>query len=592
MLRGEKLGEGTFGIVYGATSPTSGKRIALKRNLVEDDTCFIGTPREVDVLNRLRGHPHIVNLEKIIFGEPFTGAAFSPLVGKERKSQRNDSMHFAFEAAEYDLHTFVYGAVTIDYSLIQRYMTHILLGMEALHGKRLVHRDMKPSNILIFGKIRDALGIGNVAQICDFGLTKPYTYQGDQTPCTVTSWYRAPEIALGYPHYDYKADMWSVGCILFEMIAKRSFISESRDNNDEIISEILGTMPEELPVRKLRELVRSNKWRTVKLTKAHSPRVRKNFEQLLGLTPAGKDQFEKQAGSFTAFCDLLGHLLKFEWEPRFTATQALDHPFFDRYRPVIEATRAKYPIGLPAEQPITVRTCMERKWMADAATDIFNNRTTLKWYSHRKLLQAMDLFDRYLDAMFKAGRAAPNAVESDLKGLINDKFTAELRFMTCVYLCVKYFNSIHHPVTFQSIVSANYSTPQALHAAEQFEGSFIQNCLQYQIYRPTMYEAADAFGDKLGDVEVRDLIVLYSKNASFSGLTHSELYHYYRTHLRGKAFDRLFDPVVSVPMAPPSVSVPVPESRPGAKKQKSAIPGDSAVVTGLIRGVKPVEVKL
>jgi hypothetical protein len=228
--------------------------------------------------------------------------------------------------------------------------------------------------------------------------------------------------------------------------------------------------------------------------------------------------------------------------------------------------------------------------MAAAATDIFNNRTTLKWYTPRKLMQAMDLFDRYLDAMFKSGKIAPNAVESDLKGLINDKFTAELRFMTCVYLCVKYFNSVHRPVTFQSIVSANYATPQALHAAEQFEGSLIQNCLQYHIYRPTMYEAADAFGDKLGDVEVRDLIVLYSKNNSFSGYTHSELYQYYRTHLRGQPFDRLLDPVAIIKQVPPSIQIPVPDSRPGVKKQKTAIPVTTAAVTGLIRGVEPKNV--
>lgn len=581
MLRGQKLGEGTFGIVYGATSPQSGNRIALKRNLVDDTTNFIGTPREVDILNRFRHHPHIVRIEKIIFGEPFAGTIMSPLVGSDRTSQRNDSMHFAFQQAEYDLHSFAHGAVVIDYSLIKRYMVHILLGVEYLHSQRYVHRDLKPNNILIFGKIPDALGVGNVAQICDFGLTKPYTYQGVQTPSTVTSWYRAPEIALGYPHYDYKADMWSVGCILFEMIAKNPFISKSRDNNDELLSEILGTIPEELPVRKLRELVRSNKWRPVKLTKAHSPRSRRTFEQQLGLTDVGKAQFERQAGSFSSFCDLLTNLLRFEWEPRFTASQALDHAFFHDHRAVIEATRKQYPLVAPVEQPLVVRECMERKWMAAAATEIFNNRDKLDWYSPRKLIQAMDLFDRYLNAMFTTRKIPPNAVESELKGLINDKFSAELRFMTCVYLCVKYFNSIHHIIPFESVVSSDYRTPKALMEAEQFEGSFIQNCLQYQIYRPTVYEAADTFGDKLSDVDVRDLIVLYSKNHSFSGLTHSELYGYYRTHLRGQSFHKLFEPIPRITPAVPPLNPSVPISDPLfsnlQKKVRTSIPSPESI---------------
>lgn len=543
MLRGNKLGEGTFGIVYSGKSPTSGRQYAIKRNLIEDETSFIGVPREVDVLNKLRHHPHIVRLEMVAFGHPFNNGCFSPLNGNDRKSQRDDSIHFVFKQAAYDLHQFIYGAVTIDYTLIKRYMVNMLLGVEYIHSQRMVHRDMKPSNILIFGDENDAMGIGNIAKLCDFGLAKPYTYQGIQTPNTVTSWYRAPEITLGYPHYDYKVDMWSLGCIFYEMIAKRALLKDVQDNNDEILSCILGSLPQELPMRKFREVVRGDRWRKVKLTPNHSPRVRRTFSQQLALSNEGKEQFEKQAGKLEIFCDLLDSMIRFDWEQRFTAAQCLDHPFFDDHRLIIKETRRIYPPQIKKDRVLMISSCVERKWMAQAATEIFNNRGSFKWYSHRALFQAMDLFDRYLSVMFQNTVIPSNAMESNLKGFIHDKFGAELRFMTCLYLCIKYFSSIHYPVSYDSIVAEEYRTNEARLAAEQFEGGFIKNCLEYDIYKPTLYEAADEFGDKLEDGDICNLIILYSMNTSFSGMNVFDLYGYYRTSLRGRPIEMLLSPI-------------------------------------------------
>lgn len=543
MQRGDKLGEGTFGIVYSGTSPRTKTEYAIKRNLVEDSTSFIGVSREVDVLNKLRHHPHIVRLEQVAFGHPFQGACFSPLQGKDRESQRDDAIHFVFRKAHYDLHQFIYGALVINFGLIKRYMVNMLLGIEYIHGQRILHRDLKPSNVLIFGEEKDVAGVGNVAKICDFGLAKPYTYQGSQTPNTVTSWYRAPEITLGYPHYDYKVDVWSLGCIFYEMVAKRAFLPEVPDNNDEILSTILGALPKELSVRKLRELVRSNKWRTVKLTPAHSPRIRRSFPMQIGLSDELLKQFEQQAGKFDLFCNLLENMLRFEWDHRYTVTQCLDHPFFDEYRALIAETRRQYPPYPRRDKPLIVKKSAERKWMAQIVTDIFNNRSKLNWYSHRSLFQAMDLFDRYLAVMFHTTTIPPNAVESELKGFIHDKFGAELRFMICLYLCIKYFSSIHYPIKYDDVVTEEYRTPEAKLLAEQFEGGFIKNGLEYDIYRTTVYEAADDFGDKLEDNDVRDLVVLYSINSTFSGMTAIELYQHYRSHLRGRPIELLCAPI-------------------------------------------------
>ena len=297
-------------------------------------------------------------------------------------------------------------------------------------------------------------------------------------------------------------------------------------------------------MRKMREFVRSNKWRTVRLTNAHKSVKRRSFMQQMGFNNELKQQFQAEAGGLESFCDLLNHMIMFEWERRYTVTQCIDHPFFSEYKLLIDETRKKYQPKCRPEQVIVIRDCVERKWMADAATEIFNNRGRLHWYTHRALFQAMDLFDRYLYVMFHSASIPTNAVESDLKGLIHDKFGAELRFMTCLYLCIKYFSSIHQPVKFDTIVAKEYCTKEAKLIAEQFEGGFIKNCLEYDIYRPTVYESADDFNDKLEDPDIRDLIMLYSMNNTFSGMKASELYQHYRTHLRGQPIEILFSPLI------------------------------------------------
>jgi serine/threonine protein kinase len=544
MLKREKLGEGTFGIVYAGYSPKSGHEVAIKRNLAEDDMSFIGVSRELDMLNKLRDHPYIVELDTVIFGYPFANGVFSPLNGADRDSQRDDNVHFVFSKASYDLHQFIYGAETTDFSLIKRYMIQMLLGSEYMHSKNIIHRDLKPSNILIFTKDVDILGINNVAKICDLGLAKPYTYQGVQTPNIVTSWYRAPEITLGYPFYDYKVDVWGMGCIFFEMIAKNAFVANVPDSNDDILSAILGKLPEALPLRKIRELIRSNKWRAVKLTAAASPRTRKSFTQQFGLSQRGIKQFNVQAGKIELFSELLENMLKFEWGTRYTISQCIDHKFFDEYRTLIDAMRKKY-ISDIKEDAYNVRDCVERNWMAEIVVKVFNNRFSLqKWYSHRILFQAMDLYDRYLTAMFSVTQITPAMVESDSKGYIHDKYNAELRFMVCLYLSIKYFSSIHYPIPFADIVSEEFQTPNANLIAEQFEGGLIKNCLSYDIYRPTLYEIADKFDNKLDDVDVRDLIILYSMNTSINGLTPSQVYRYYYSKLRGNSLEFLRSPIV------------------------------------------------
>lgn len=544
MQRGNKLGEGTFGIVYEAFSPNSNKNFAVKRNLIENAASFIGASREVDILNKIRNYPYVVRLERVTFGHPFNVSCFSPLNNTERPTQKDDSIHFIFGKANYDLQKLILMSQMTDFSVLKRYMVHMLLAVEYIHFQKLIHRDLKPNNVLIFENEKDVMNISGVAKICDFGFTKPYTHQGNQTPNIVTSWYRAPEIALNYPHYDYKSDIWSLGCLFYEMISKRPFLQGVREHNDDIISAILGNLPQQIPGGIFRDLVKNNKWRKVNLLPMYNPKFRKSFMQQIGLSREGIKLFETQAGSMTLFTDLLDKMLTFNWNNRYTATQCLSHPFFASHNNLIQESRKGYLVS-PEEHRIITVQCVERKWMEQLVIDIFNKRNLLRWYSDRILFQAMDMFDRYLSAMMSVIIVPPNFVESELKGAIHDKHDAELRFMSCLYLSVKYFSTIHYPVSFDEITLGQYNTKESELVVEAFEAGLIMYCLQYNIYRPTVYEAADTFGDRLIDTDIRDLIILYTSNNNLSGMTPTELYNYYRNCVKNRLLNNLSVPTNS-----------------------------------------------
>lgn len=524
MLRGDKIGEGTFGIVYTCKSPDNSNHYAVKRNFMEDKTSFIGAVRELDILKQLRNHPHIVKLEKVVLGDVFKGNCASPINLTERQAQKEDRVHFAFQEAFCDVHKFIYGTEDINYTQIVWYMCNILLGVEYIHSQKIIHRDIKPSNVLIFEE-------SNTAKICDFGLAKPYTYQGIQTPKKVTSWYRAPEITLDVINYDYKSDIWSVGCVFFEMMARSPFISVNDDDNTKILEKILSHYPEKITLATLRRLSR-NSSSNRKFNSRVLDVTRTSFKNQINLTQESIDQFTKEVGNYDLFCDLLKRMICFDWNTRFTATECLNHSIFDIFRTYINETRSNFPLKVKKPRQIVINNCIERTWMRNIAIIIYNNRTKISWYNHRILFQAIDLYDRYLTAMFNGSVIPPNVIESEYKGLIHSKHDAELRFMVCVYLAMKYFPSSSAPVEFDNVVLDEFATPQSKLQACQFEENFVRDCLRYNIYEPTVYESADNFNYILTEEDISYLINIYLNNSSCNGMTHSELFSYYFKYIK------------------------------------------------------------
>ncbi|EEF39381.1 cyclin-dependent kinase G-2 [Ricinus communis] len=292
----DKINAGTYGIVYKAKDKKTGQHVALKKVKMERET--EGFPmtalREVNILFSLH-HPSIVNIKEVVTDDA------------------ND-VYMAMEYMDYDLQRFT-NTVKYPFSIseVKYMMLQLLEGVCYLHENWVIHRDLKTSNILLNddGKLK----------ICDFGLSRQYTDPlKPYTSTVVTLWYRAPELLLGSRHYSTAIDMWSVGCIMAELLMKEPLFQGRTeiDQLDKIFS-ILGT-PKEMIWPGFSKL----RGARAKFVQQPFNVLRKKFNGIrFGGPPALSD---------SGF-DLLKNLLTYDPKKRISAKAALDHDWFREFPP-------------------------------------------------------------------------------------------------------------------------------------------------------------------------------------------------------------------------------------------------------------------
>ncbi|KAJ1806518.1 serine/threonine protein kinase, CMGC, CDC2/CDK sub, partial [Coemansia sp. RSA 2598] len=208
-----KLGEGTFGEVHKAVHKATGSIVALKRVLMhnEKEGLPITAIREIKLLKSLR-HPNIVPLSDMLVRHEPQGSGAVP------------SVYMVFPYMDHDLTGLLENPkIQLRPEHIKLYLRQLLEGTAYLHASRVMHRDMKASNLLLNNEGR--------LYIADFGLARSFNPDDkkDMTKCVVTRWYRPPELLLGERRYTTAIDMWGIGCIFAEMLVGKPVFQGSTD---------------------------------------------------------------------------------------------------------------------------------------------------------------------------------------------------------------------------------------------------------------------------------------------------------------------------------------------------------------------------
>ncbi|KAL3650785.1 Cell division control protein 2 A [Castilleja foliolosa] len=219
----EKIGEGTYGVVYKARDLVTNETIALKKiRLEQEDEGVPSTAiREISLLKEMQ-HGNIVRLQDVVHSEK--------------------CLYLVFEYLDLDLKKHMDSCPEFyqDPRLVKLFLYQILRGITYCHSHRVLHRDLKPQNLLIDRRT-------NALKLADFGLARAFGIPVRTfTHEVVTLWYRAPEILLGSRHYSTPVDVWSVGCIFAEMVNQQPlFPGDSEIDELFKIFRVMGTPTED-----------------------------------------------------------------------------------------------------------------------------------------------------------------------------------------------------------------------------------------------------------------------------------------------------------------------------------------------------------
>jgi len=214
----EKVGEGTYGVVYKARDVETGDTLALKKIRLdaEDEGIPSTAIREISLLKQLQ-HPNVVRLFDVILAD--------------------QKLTLVFEYLDQDLKKYLdtHGGCGLDPATTKSFLWQLLQGIAYCHESRVLHRDLKPQNLLI--------NHDGELKLADFGLARCFGIPVRSfTHEVVTLWYRSPEVLLGSRHYSTPIDLWSVGCIFAEMASgKPLFPGKNAKNQLMKIFRILGT---------------------------------------------------------------------------------------------------------------------------------------------------------------------------------------------------------------------------------------------------------------------------------------------------------------------------------------------------------------
>uniref|UniRef100_A0A673J708 Mitogen-activated protein kinase 15 n=1 Tax=Sinocyclocheilus rhinocerous TaxID=307959 RepID=A0A673J708_9TELE len=319
-----RLGKGAYGIVWKAVDRKTGETVAVKKifDAFRNRTDAQRTFREIMFLQEFGDHPNIIKLLNVI------------------RAQNDKDIYLVFEFMDTDLHAVIKkGSLLKD--IHKRYVMYQLLkATKYLHSGNVIHRDQKPSNIL--------LDTDCFVKLCDFGLARSlYQIQEDAvnpalTEYVATRWYRAPEILLGSSRYTKGVDMWSIGCILGEMLLGKPLFPGTSTINQ--IEKIMSAIPH--PSTEDVLAIRSEYGASVIQRMLLRPQV--PFDEIL---PASVPPDA---------LDLVQRLLVFNPDKRLSAEEALQHPYVSKFHNPAREPSLVYDVILPVDDDVQLSVTQYR----------------------------------------------------------------------------------------------------------------------------------------------------------------------------------------------------------------------------------------
>ncbi|KAJ5135545.1 uncharacterized protein N7515_004823 [Penicillium bovifimosum] len=278
-------GIGASGVICSAHDSMTNQTVAIKKIGKPFHSTAVAkrTYREAHLLNNLR-HDNLINMTDIFI---------SPA----------EDIYIVTDCIRTDLHCLIQStARPLEDKFVQFFTYQMLRGLKYIHSAGVIHRDLKPGNILVNENCD--------LKICDFGLAREQDHQ--MTGYVSTRYYRAPEIMLTWQRYSYAVDIWSVGCIVAEMLTGRVLLP-GNDHVDQFrkTAAIFGKPPKEV------------------MEKVYS-RTTTQFVESLPYTEY--QGLQKTLGDINPQAlDLLEKMLDVDPGKRITAVDALTHPYLSSY---------------------------------------------------------------------------------------------------------------------------------------------------------------------------------------------------------------------------------------------------------------------
>jgi len=307
----QKLGKGAYGIVWKVKDKESNEIYALKKifDAFHNATDAQRTFREIIFLQELADHDNIITLLDVM------------------KADNDRDIYLVFEFMESDLHAVIRANILED--IHKRFIIYQLLkAFKYMHSANVIHRDMKPSNLLLNSEC--------LLKVADFGLARLMDAPKEDgsktqvlTDYVATRWYRAPEILLGSNNYTKAVDMWSIGCILGELLgAKPMFPGTSTMNQIDRILAILGR-----PSKEDLDSIQSD-YAAQMLENIPDHNVENGLDDMY---PNADDEA----------MDLLKKLLTFNPDKRITVDQCLEHAYVAQFHNPAEEIICEKTIVIP-----------------------------------------------------------------------------------------------------------------------------------------------------------------------------------------------------------------------------------------------------